>query len=92
MVQATIALLALSALAGRAFGGAASGDPSNSKYASQWSGLSKRCQGSLATIVDNKSEISKCTYGGKLFNDVVSNTAVVSPCNVITTPKGSAID
>lgn len=68
--------LALSPLLAAA-GPAAGGDISKSQYAIQWTQLSKKCQSALSTIVDSKSEISVCSGGGKLFNDVVSNSAVV---------------
>lgn len=50
-----------------------------SEYAIQWTGLSKACQGALASLVDSKSDISQCSRVGKLFNEVVSKSAVVSP-------------
>lgn len=56
-------------------------DPSKEakqQYAKQWQSLSKSCQASLMTIADSKSDISKCTHAGKLFNNVVTNSAVVS--------------
>ena len=71
----TLSVATLQAAAGSAPGGIA---PEKSKYAIQWTQLSKPCQQALSTIVDSKSEISICSGAGKLFNDVVSNSAVVS--------------
>lgn len=51
---------------------------SKSSYAIQWTGLSKPCQGALASLVDSKSDISQCSRVGTLFNEVVSKSAVVS--------------
>jgi hypothetical protein len=56
---------------------------SKSQFASEWTGLSKKCQKSLATIVDNKSELSKCSGLGELFENVVSSSAVVSGGTVV---------
>lgn len=69
-----IASVSLQAAAGPPAGG----DISKSQYAIQWTQLSKKCQSALSSIVDSKSDISVCSGGGKLFNDVVSNSAVVS--------------
>lgn len=71
-----LALAALVVLAARARAGAPP-DPSKSQFAVQWTGLSKACQGALAELVDNKSDISQCSRVGKLFNQVVSKSAVV---------------
>lgn len=74
----TLGLLALASSAPLlAAAGPPGGDISKSQYAVQWTQLSKKCQAALSTIVDSKSEISVCSGGGKLFNDVVSNSAVV---------------
>ncbi|KAK9893356.1 hypothetical protein P389DRAFT_213239 [Cystobasidium minutum MCA 4210] len=56
--------------------GAGPSKEAQKQYARQWQALSKKCQASLMTIVDSKSEISKCSSAGKLFNSVVSNSAV----------------
>lgn len=58
--------------------GAGPSPEAKKQYAMQWQALSDECKSSLMTVVDSKSEISKCSFAGKLFNNVVSNSAVVS--------------
>jgi hypothetical protein len=76
--KSSFALLAIASVSLQAAAGPPAGDISKSQYAIQWTQLSKKCQSAISTIVDSKSDISVCSGGGKLFNDVVSNSAVVS--------------
>lgn len=72
---AALAFLA-SSLAGRASANHA--DPSQSQYASLWTGLDQKCQGSIAALVSDTSDFAKCSGSSKLFGDLVSSAAVVS--------------
>lgn len=81
----TPAHLIVTATAAAAFTAAVSIPPSvepsllkRSQFTIQWTGLSKPCQESLATLVDSKSDISQCSRVGTLFNEAVSKSAVVS--------------
>lgn len=77
--SAQVSILALVAWsAGLVSAGAGPSPEAKKQYALQWQALSDECKSSLMTVVDSKSEISKCSFAGKLFNDVVSKSAVVS--------------